>query len=242
VTYRHRRELSDQALYALASQARSRSEFRREVLSRLSKAVGYETGFYNDEGATAATDPHTVSGMDPGILTAVRKGWQRYASGLLPVLEALPTNRVVVDAKVVGWEGLARSDLYQEIMRPHGWRATAYAYLQLSADHTPAIIALLRGRRDRDFDGRSLSFLKRLVPMLSLADAALGRIGEAATRLGPDERELAQYVSNGYSNREIAAALNQSVFTIRNRLARLFEKYDIGSRSELAHRFGRDLR
>jgi Bacterial regulatory proteins, luxR family len=235
-------ELSHATICALASEVKSRSEFRQEVLLRLGEAIGCEAGLYHDAGATVPLDPRSVLGMDPAIVQYIQQGWQRYTSGLMPMLETLATRRVVVDATLMGADGLERSDFYQEIMRPNGWRATVYAHVQLRADHPPAIIALPRCRIDRKSDGETLQSLTRLLPTLSLADAALARTSETTIFLLSEERDLAQYVSNGYSNSEIAAALNQSVFTIRNKLTRIFEKYALGSRSELAHRFGRDLK
>jgi DNA-binding CsgD family transcriptional regulator len=51
------------------------------------------------------------------------------------------------------------------------------------------------------------------------------------------ERELCELLALGYQNREIAAALGTSPHTVRNQLARLFDKVDVTTRAELVGRW-----
>lgn len=67
--------------------------------------------------------------------------------------------------------------------------------------------------------------------------APLGR-GEAFDALSPAEREVADAVLRGDSNRTIAAARATSVRTVANQLASIYRKLGVRGRTELAARVG----
>lgn len=52
-------------------------------------------------------------------------------------------------------------------------------------------------------------------------------------RVTPREREVADLLALGYTNREIALALASSVHTVRNQVASLFRKAGASTRAEL---------
>jgi DNA-binding NarL/FixJ family response regulator len=54
----------------------------------------------------------------------------------------------------------------------------------------------------------------------------------AATALSPREREVLDLLAQGLSNKEIGAKLNLSPFTVKNYLARVFEKLHVRCRTE----------
>jgi DNA-binding CsgD family transcriptional regulator len=71
------------------------------------------------------------------------------------------------------------------------------------------------------------------------ARAELARVGgraPAGTLLTPSERRLADLVSEGRSNKEIAAALFVTAKTVETSLTRLYGKLGVHSRTELVHR------
>ena len=70
------------------------------------------------------------------------------------------------------------------------------------------------------------------------ADAELARIAPAAARhaLTPTEARVAELVTSGHSNKEVAAQLYMSVKTVEANLSRIFAKLDVRSRTELAAR------
>ena len=71
------------------------------------------------------------------------------------------------------------------------------------------------------------------------AQQELDRIGgRAASRdeLTPHEQRIAELVATGSTNREVAAALFVSVHTIEAALTRIYAKFRIRSRTELAAR------
>jgi len=59
----------------------------------------------------------------------------------------------------------------------------------------------------------------------------------SGTRLTPTERRVAERVSAGASNKQVAAALFVSVKAVEATLTRVYAKLGVRSRSELAHRF-----
>jgi DNA-binding NarL/FixJ family response regulator len=89
-------------------------------------------------------------------------------------------------------------------------------------------------------------FVLKTAPVAELLDAirrvAAGglafsaRPAAVATRLTPRERDVVRLVADGRSNEEIGAALGISAKTVETHLARLFERVDVGSRTELATR------
>ena len=71
------------------------------------------------------------------------------------------------------------------------------------------------------------------------ARAELARIGgrtPAGDELTPSERQIAELVATGKSNKEVAAALFLSVHTVESALKRVYRKLEVHSRTELSHR------
>jgi len=57
------------------------------------------------------------------------------------------------------------------------------------------------------------------------------------TALTPQERAVATLVASGHTNKEVAGELFLSVKTVQYHLTRVYSKFGIRSRSELAARF-----
>ena len=55
-------------------------------------------------------------------------------------------------------------------------------------------------------------------------------------KLTPREKEIVEVLVLGYSNKQIASRFGISPQTVKNHLARLFEKFSVSSRLELAMR------
>jgi DNA-binding NarL/FixJ family response regulator len=67
----------------------------------------------------------------------------------------------------------------------------------------------------------------------------LSRIGGRAPggqELTPTERQVAELVAEGKSNKEVASSLFISVNTVEANLSRIYRKLDVRSRTELARR------
>jgi len=91
-------------------------------------------------------------------------------------------------------------------------------------------------------------FLLKTAPIVELLDAirraAAGglacsvrpRSGAAVTRISGRELDVVRLVVDGRSNDEIAARLGIGPKTVESHLRRLFERFDLASRTELATR------
>ena len=55
---------------------------------------------------------------------------------------------------------------------------------------------------------------------------------DPGTALTPREREILELLARGLSNKEIGASVNLSPFTVKNHLARIFEKLHVRCRTE----------
>jgi RNA polymerase sigma factor (sigma-70 family) len=66
------------------------------------------------------------------------------------------------------------------------------------------------------------------------APAASNAGSELVRQLSAREREILTLLARGLSNKEIGVQLGLSPFTIRNHLARIFEKLQVRSRTEAA--------
>ena len=99
-----------------------------------------------------------------------------------------------------------------------------------------------RRRRDaRETLGQALAVFEELGTPLwaEKARAELGRIGgrtPAGDELTPSERQIAEQVATGKSNKEVAAALFLSVHTVEGALKRVYRKLEVHSRTELSRR------
>ena len=51
--------------------------------------------------------------------------------------------------------------------------------------------------------------------------------------LSPREKDVAAFVCLGYTNRQIAAQLNISPYTVKDRLSSVFRKFDVQNRNDL---------
>lgn len=80
-------------------------------------------------------------------------------------------------------------------------------------------------------------------PFARIVRAELGRAPSArsATVLTTSERQVAELVASGLTNREVAARLFASVRTVEGHLAAVYRKLGIRSRTELAARFAGEL-
>ena len=84
---------------------------------------------------------------------------------------------------------------------------------------------------------------------LARAEAELAATGERVQKRGagrggeltPQERRVAMLVSDGLTNREVAARLFVSTNTVETHLRHVFQKLSVRTRTELANRF-RDFR
>jgi DNA-binding NarL/FixJ family response regulator len=123
-----------------------------------------------------------------------------------------------------------------------------HAHAPLPLEHGRSLLALgqvLRRRRARSEAQNALrDALERFtslgaVPFARMTQAELGRAQStrSATALTTSEKQVAELVASGMTNREVAARLFASVRTVEGHLAAVYRKLGIRSRTELAARF-----
>jgi DNA-binding CsgD family transcriptional regulator len=105
-----------------------------------------------------------------------------------------------------------------------------------------AVHRRMRQKKDaRDLLGQALVTFEALGARLWTAKARteLARIGGRAPsrdELTPTEEQVARLVAEGRTNREVAEALFMSPHTVDANLRRIYRKFGIHSRTELAHK------
>ncbi len=103
-------------------------------------------------------------------------------------------------------------------------------------------LRIWRSRRRENFDQRELDILALVRPAMTRAleraeaqrpsaHVRSGRASELVRRLSPREAQVAQLVSEGLADKEIARTLRVSVTTVRTHIERLFGKLGVHKRS-----------
>ena len=178
------------------------------------------------------------------------------AEGTAAVLRAQPDLRVVgVAASLDGAQTARLTDPETiDVLLVDIRLGTASGLDVLAADPDrgtlPAVIVLTAYDYPQYADAAlrlgAAGFVLKTAPVAVLLDAirrvAAGGLAFAArpaavaTRLTPREHDVVRLVADGRSNEEIGAALGISAKTVETHLARLFERADVASRTELATR------
>jgi DNA-binding CsgD family transcriptional regulator len=150
---------------------------------------------------------------------------------------ALGEAAVAYDVEALTARERDRSRFYDEYFRPQG--GGSLICVGLTVPGAEAALALTRHGRAR-FRAAELGLLRRLRPALTLAVRGLSgpapepQPAPALLAVTPREREISEYVARGLTNGEIAALCGCSPNTVRNRLARVFQKLEVSTRAELA--------
>ena len=115
-------------------------------------------------------------------------------------------------------------------------------------DHARTLLALGAIQRRTKKRGAARESLERALAIFDELGAALwaekarselARVGgrtAAGDRLTPTERRIAELVATGKTNKEVAAQLFVAPRTVEGHLTRIYEKFGVRSRAELAHR------
>lgn len=235
---RAQREISE-----LAVTADDRASFRAALFDVLDRLIGFDVGSIH-----AGADPHQhelyVRGYEPRIVEANLHG---------AVLELEPHEiepserpRPMVDLDVIPLRRRERLAMYRELLRPHG--ATVFTTSMWRNRHGGFGFHLARSGPGRTFQRREIDALEAVLPAIKLAEAywaaqtaSAGSADEVSFESWADdiglttaERRVAELVSRGLQNREIAALVGVSPLTVRNQLGAVFRKAEVSTRAELA--------
>jgi DNA-binding CsgD family transcriptional regulator len=131
---------------------------------------------------------------------------------------------------------------YADVVRPQGVTSMIVGKVSFRGQ-VHGNIYLCRHGAGTGLRGHHLRRIRSRVALIALAEAALPVVrhyrdepatGSVLDRLTARERAIAEYVSRGFRNHDVAAVLGTSHHTVRNQLAAIFDKLGIDSRSELA--------
>jgi DNA-binding CsgD family transcriptional regulator len=208
----------------LATRAHDRTGFRAGTLALLSEAIPHEVAFF--QSASVQGDSQPVS---RGLTPIAERLFARRASTVWSELASMRAAAAAANG-VLDASTLISSD--SELARLlHGAQPVRQLCVALLAEGRTVLVL---GRAVDPFQRRELELLRLCLPVVGLGDQRTSEVQEAlGARLTPREHEIFDYVSRGYNNREIAAVLGTSHFTVRNQLCRLFRKVGVSGRSEL---------
>ena len=232
-------------LTRLALAAPGKAEFRACALALLARAVPFDRGAWEavppfGEGRVEFPPGPVGAGLAVGVGpgSAVRVELERF--GRIRAVLTLERDGGVFGAGDLDWlrtllptltladEGAPGSTEARRVRALNTRESEVVDYVRLG--YTNGQIALATGRSvpavrnllARVFDKRGVRARAQLVD---------GRLETAG--LTRREREIVAHLRTGLTNREIGGALGISVNTVRNTLARLFEKVGVSTRSEL---------
>ena len=241
-------------LTRLALSACSKAEFRGRALGLLARTLPFDRGAWQEVppfGEFRVEFPsRRLAGLDAPRAGSARLVEQRAGSGVLQLdLERYGRTRAVLIVErdegafgadevsrlrtllptlILADEGAARVTGAQAPRALTEREADVVQYVRLG--YTNAQIALATGRSV----AAVRNLLVRIFDKTGVRTRAQLVEGPVATRgLTRREAEIVQHLRAGLTNREIGQTLGISTNTVRNTLARLFEKVGVSTRSEL---------
>jgi len=233
-------QLSAGEIAEIARSVADRRRFRDEVMERLQRNLGYEGGWFHTLDPSLPLATGAWLGLEMELVERARAGWQGYAPGLAPLLQASSAGGgVAVDAQVFSRQERERLAFYRDVARPLRIEPLLWTTLSVRSQEI-AVIGLARRSAAARFSDAGVDLLRSLVAVLSVADgffalprpsveAPIAAIGGLTRR----EREVADLVVLGYTNREIGIALGTSPRTVRNQMTSILEKTGAATRTEL---------
>lgn len=174
--------------------------------------------------------------------------YYQYRDPITPVLQK--RRRATGVAEIISRERLERSEFFNDFLARDGlhYGMNLFAY---SASRNLGDLRIWRDRRGEDFSRRDIALLDAIAPAFTQAllrcarnaasgdrdeIAALARIEDEGRRLllTRREKEIAKAVLDGKSDRAIGEEFCISFPTVRTHLQKLYAKFEVSSRAQLA--------
>lgn len=216
---------------------REPAEIWPEMLQLLQDAVGFDAGYIAASWGAAMEGHGAVVEHDEPFL---KRNLGRFLAELAPAEVASYTDRARLHTDV--WPRSRQRELavFNEVLRPTGMR---HMLVRASVRHgNVAGFNLERRGLSVAFSEADLRLVDVVAPflhiveVLTLGASDFGLDGFAAAhRLSRREAEFVDLVVKGLQNAEIAMLVRVSTNTVRNTLAKVFEKVGVATRSELAY-------
>lgn len=179
--------------------------------------------------------PVVSLGFDTQRMSALADRWCVYVRELDALKRHADRHGPVVQEVDVFSRGqLARQAYHRELAAPEGGLDSVVAYLPWRGCSNAAVMF---GSRRKRYSAAARVELAEWVALLALLVAAAPsqpRFYPVDARLTERECQVVSYVEAGLTNAEIAVCLGSSVNTVRNQVASVLRKLQLGSRVELA--------
>jgi len=114
-------------------------------------------------------------------------------------------------------------------------QAGASGYLLKRTPHVQILAAIEEVHRGGS--PMSSAIARKVVQFVHRAPAANPAAGPALPHFSPRENEILAYLAKGYRYKEIAETLGIDIETVRTHLRRIYEKLQVGSRTEAVVKF-----
>jgi DNA-binding CsgD family transcriptional regulator len=218
----------------VAAEATSGAQVGQEVMAVVARLVDC------DVGSILSVTPGQewcLEGQKEDNEILRRNHW-RYATEMTPAELQHLVGGFSLDTEIFARNRRERMSVYGDFMRPNGQAGFIVRYWVMDG----RLWGMGMSRSLAQFSERDRERLDALFPHLRaalragalLADARGAASQGAAWSLTPAEERVMSLVTRGLTNAEAAGLLGISPNTLRNTLARVFNKVGVSSRSELA--------
>lgn len=239
----HKPRLSAEALSAaiihMAHDITESEAFIGESLMLLKRSIGFDTAFVGGPclGRSIMSD-HESETWKPAALETLRGSSSRYEVMMNAVFGRSLTHGVCLDRDIYATaREFERSLYYQEVLRPADVSSLSCVGLTWRGSPLAFLVAARHGGRPMEGgftaeDAELLSHVKCAFEAGLVANLATSQ-PSLLNQLTPREREIAEMICRGLSNREIGAILGTSPHTVRNQTVQIFRKLEVDNRVEL---------
>lgn len=234
------------AFATAAATAATLRDYREQVLSLLAQVLHFDAALMHALSPRVPLETAVLRGIDARVLARSRARWDELGDLLSPLRQLANRRLVVTDAEAIPKRSPARRRLDALVLRPFDQRALCMMHLVVQDRVVGAVV--LMSRRPVAFSADDVARLRRVAAIIAVGDALHQRLAEVPTastpiglvcldqRLSPRQREIAEHVALGLTNREIATALGVSPHSVRNHLVRMFEALGAANRADVVRR------
>jgi DNA-binding CsgD family transcriptional regulator len=218
-----------------AAQVTTPETFRAEALACLDRVVGIDLGMSWTSVTPSAPARYRVS-SDAAALIARRH--TAFVPTLVRLLDAAAARGgVVLDARLFSAREMAGQPLYEELGRCLGARQHMTIRLAVRGRALGGTYVARTGARARPFTDEDVARVRRLLPVLSLGEAAPPPAeADPAGALTAREREVLELFGLGASYADVGLALGVSINTIRQHVRAIYDKLHVASKAEAVMR------
>jgi len=205
------------------------------MLMKLQDAIDFDAGYIAASWGNATEGRGAVADHDEPSL---KRNLGRYLAEITPEEVALYTDRARVHHEIWSPERQRELAVFREVLLPTGMQ---HMLVRVSVRHGNVAGLNLERRTATPFTQRELTLVDLVAPFLHIVevltlrgqdDSGLDELTQQHN-LTERERELVGLAARGLQNNEIALLAKISTHTVRNTLAKVFEKVGVSNRAEL---------